>query len=91
MKRTKKLTALVLALMMALSCMAMTAAAYGAEEHVHDETCCEEAVTPRGLSPECPSCGSPMTRVGGGGGTQNPYSIYRCTNPECRDTLTIYG
>lgn len=48
MKKTKKLAALFLAMVMVFSLMAVTAAAYGAEEHKHDETCCEEVVMPRG-------------------------------------------
>lgn len=52
MKKTNKLAALVLAMVMAFSLMAVTAAAYGAEEH--DEDCCEEMIQPR--MPACP-CG----------------------------------
>lgn len=48
MKRTKKLAALVLAMVMAFSLMAVTAAAAGTEEHVHDcVVCSEETIQPR--------------------------------------------
>lgn len=65
MKKTKKLLALVLAMVMAFSLMAVTAAAYGAEEHEHEcVVCCEdEGVMPLGpvgpdpLGPPCVICG----------------------------------
>lgn len=56
MKKSRKLLALVLAMMMAFSLMSMTAAAYE-EEHVHDETCCEATVQPRTQVIWCPRCG----------------------------------
>ena len=67
MKKAKKLAALFLAMMMALSIMAVTAAAYGAEEHAHDEACCEETVMPRiPGAPYCWKCGNLMVHAGGG-------------------------
>lgn len=43
----------MLAMVIAFSLMAVTAAAYGAEEHKHDKTCCEEVVMPRVLVCVC--------------------------------------
>lgn len=61
MKNTKKLLALVLAMMMAFSIMAMTAsAAQDAEAgHVHTEACeCgDEGIMPTGVAVSCPVCG----------------------------------
>ncbi len=60
MKRTKKLLALVLAMVMAFSLMAVTAAAYGAEEHEHTHVCSEETIQPRLPAVRCPKCGTVM-------------------------------
>ena len=63
MKKMKKLAALVLALVMAFSLMAVTAAAAGAE---HDcAVCSEETIQPRIPSMHCPKCreGMFVTRV----------------------------
>lgn len=63
MKRTKKMLALVLAMVMAFSLLAVTAAAYGAEEHEHECAACseDEGVMPLGpvgpQGPPCPVCG----------------------------------
>ena len=57
MKYTKRFAALVLAMMMAFSIMAVTAAAYdGADGHVH-EACCENEIEPRVAAITCPECG----------------------------------
>lgn len=63
MKKMKKLAALALAMAMVLSLMVMTAAAYGAEEHEHDETCCEETIMPRRPAARCLLCASPMDEI----------------------------
>lgn len=60
MKHTKKLAALFLALMMVFSLMAVTAAAYGAEEHEHTDACSEETIQPRMPAMQCPVCGAKM-------------------------------
>ena len=62
MKCTKKLLALLLACVMAFSLMAVTAAAYDAEEHGHEcAVCCEDEVAmPLGnvkQGPPCAMCG----------------------------------
>lgn len=57
MKKSRKLLALVLAMMMAFSLMSTASAAYE-EEHVHDETCCETTVQPRNQVIWCPKCGA---------------------------------
>lgn len=59
MKKTKKLAALVLAMVMAFSLMAVTAAAYDAEAHTHDcAVCCEgEGIMPLKPVYMCPWCG----------------------------------
>lgn len=63
MKKTKKLAALVLAMLMAFSLMAVTASAYDEGEHVYDCTVCceEEGIMPLGpvdpAGPPCIICG----------------------------------
>ena len=67
------------------SLMAVTAAAYGAEEH--DETCCEESIQPRKpAAPVCPYCGTVTTDMGfvWEGGTR--YIKFQCLG--CRDFTT---
>ena len=87
MKKTKKLAALVLAMVMAFSLMAVTAAAYGAE-HVHDGTCCEETIQPRKpAAPVCPYCGTVTTETGMkevGGIRYIYYECYGCHEFETR-------
>ena len=56
-KTTKKLAALFLAMVMAFSLMAVTAAAYGEDEHVHTDACSEETIQPRGQKIRCSLCG----------------------------------
>lgn len=58
MKKTKKLAALFLALMMAFSLMAVTAAAYDMEEHDHECAVCSEdgGIMPIGEMGLCPYC-----------------------------------
>ena len=86
MKKTKKLAALVLALVMAFSLMAVTAAAYGADEHVHDGTCYEETIQPRKPgAPECPYCGYPMTDVGSGSDSHGGFNWYQCKREGCKN------
>ncbi len=88
MKKTKKLAALILALVMAFSLMAVTAAAYGADEHVHDGTCCEETIQPRKpAAPVCPYCGTVTTETGMkevGGIRYIYYECYGCHEFETR-------
>ena len=62
MKKTKKLAALVLAMVMAFSLMAVTASAYGAEEH-DCAVCTEETIQPRKPAALCPKCAMPMTEI----------------------------
>jgi hypothetical protein len=82
MKKTKKLAALVLALVMAFSLMAVTAAAYGADEHVHDGTCCEETIQPRKPGYWCPKCLGPASYYirPGSNGKPDTY-VFDC--PKC--------
>ena len=55
MKCTKRFAALVLAMMMAFSVMAVTAAAYdSADAH---EVCCENEIEPRIRASRCVRCG----------------------------------
>ena len=101
MKKTKKLAALILALMMAFSLMAVTAAAYGAEKSVmrrlpacpcgegavHDGTCCEETIQPRKpAAPVCPHCGTVTTDMGFKWENGIRYIIFECHG--CRDFST---
>lgn len=79
MNLTKKLAALVLAMMMALSVMAMPAAAYEAG-HEHAEACCADEIMSRKPAMECPKCHVAMTYE------ENKDSIgaqYRFVCPEC--------
>lgn len=59
MKKTKKLAALVLAMVMAFSLMAVTAAAYVAEEH-DCAVCSEETIQPRIPAMQCTICNVQM-------------------------------
>lgn len=61
MKNTKKLLALVLALVMAFSLMAVTAAAAGTAEHEH--VCSTETIQPRKPAALCPECTQPMDEI----------------------------
>ncbi len=81
MKKTKKLAALVLAMVMAFSLMAVTAAAYGADEHVHDGTCCEETIQPRKPGGWCPRCGEGASCYPCG--EKDGRIIYRWECPSC--------
>ena len=93
MKKAKKLAALILALVMAFSLMAVTAAAYGADEHVHDGTCCEETIQPRKPgAPECPYCGVIMRDIGTHTGDDGRYTEFECRNYSCKSgyTMKIY-
>ena len=81
MKKTKKLAALILALVMAFSLMAVTAAAYGADEHVHDGTCCEETIQPRKPGGWCPRCGEGASCYPCG--EKDGRIIYRWECPSC--------
>lgn len=79
MKHTKKMLALFLALAMAFSLMAVTAAAYGAEEHDHDGACSVETIQPRKpAAPECPHCNQIMPAVGSGNDFRGHYTLYWC-------------
>ena len=81
MKKTKKLLALVLALVMAFSLMAVTAAAYGAEEHNHDGACSVETIQPRKPGGFCPNCLGPASYyVSGRTEGDRPIYVYDCPN-----------
>ncbi len=63
MKRSKKLLSLVMAMLLAFSLMAVTAAAYDAG-HEHDcAVCSEEGIQPRIPAKTCYSCQVEMTYV----------------------------
>ena len=82
MKRTKRFFALFLALMMSFSIMAVTAAAYGEEEHVHTDACGTESVM-RYPSAQCGTCGMGMTQVGFISKNNGTYVKLQCKNPDC--------
>ena len=84
MKNTKKLLALVLAMVMAFSLMAVTAAAYGAEEHEH--VCSTETIQPRQPTDLCPECARPMTNLG----THLDANGDRYTNLQCQNAGCTY-
>ncbi len=73
MKKTKKLASLFLAMVMAFSCMAMTASAYE-----------ESVVQPRIPATYCSYCGKEMTTMAT---TRNPdgsyTTAYKCYNSGC--------
>lgn len=71
MKITKKITALFLAMMMALSIMAMPAAAL------------EDTIQPRIPAPACPYCNQSMTLTGTTTIYNQRYMIYKCLNSWC--------
>ena len=81
MKQTKKLLALVLALVMTFSLMAVTAAAAGTEEHEH--VCSTETVQPRIPGATCMYCGSGMAvdHTSSSGGKNTTY--FWCNNDDC--------
>jgi len=83
MKAAKKLTALVLALMMSLSIMAVPAAAYG-----------DDVIMPRGPAKRCPVCDAPMEEVKRGRDENNKiYSVLECVTPGCANEgwqVTVY-
>lgn len=81
MKRTKKLLALVLAMVMAFSLMAVTAAAAGTEEHEH--VCSAETIQPRKPWATCSYCGEAMTETQNGTDNEGRYIIFVCYNDTC--------
>ncbi len=87
MKRTRKWLALLLAMVMVFSLLAVTAAACDLEDgHVHTEAC-EEGIMPHGPvgppGPPCPICGSTTKRVQIGVGPEGPVYDYVCTYAQC--------
>ena len=78
MKKTRKLLALVLALMMAFSCMAMPAMAHGDED---------EGIMPLGEVGTCPYCGK-TGRVTRENYTHTYYTT--CTKASSRHQHTTY-
>ncbi len=82
MKKTKKLAALVLAMVMAFSLMAVTASAYGAE-HEHDGTCCEESIQPRRPAAQCLYCARGMEDRGIRYIAGQRYVHFECMNDDC--------
>ena len=84
MKKTKRLAALFLAMMMAFSIMAVTAAAYGEEGHVHTGACSEETIQPRiPAAPYCWKCDQEMVHAGGG----KEYYTFKCYR--CNTSINI--
>lgn len=81
MKNTKKLLALVLAMVMAFSLMAVTAAAAGTEEHEH--VCSTETVQPRLRAFMCNYCGSGMVMLQHWMDNGVHHGIFQCTNGNC--------
>jgi|GluameStandDraft_1065615.scaffolds.fasta_scaffold04631_7 hypothetical protein len=91
MKKSRKLLALVLAMMMTFSLMSMSAAAYG-EEHEHDCAVCseDEVIQPRRPSAMCSYCGTMQIVIEEGpwSVSSNPYS--RCAAHRWIDHLHTY-
>ena len=69
MKKTRKLAALFLALILTLSAMAMPAMAYRHDEVGHEACACdEEGIIPRIPAGKCPVCNKDMVYETGDGG-----------------------
>ena len=84
MKRSKKLLAVVLAMVMAFSLMAVTAAAYDAG-HEHDcAVCSEEGIQPRRPTKICGKCQVEMTYIEIGSSGHREY-YFEC--PKCHTTM----
>ncbi len=75
MKKTKKLLALVLAMVMAFAMLAIPAAAQEVEEHDHAAVCATEGAIARIPAMDCWKCGIPMTYV-----EKNGYYQLICPN-----------
>lgn len=87
MKRARKWLALLLAMVMVFSLLAVTAAARDLDDgHVHTEAC-EEGIMPHGpvdpVGPPCPICGSTTKRVQIGEDIFGPIYGYVCTYAYC--------
>ena len=82
MKQTKKLLALVLALVMTFSLMAVTAAAAGTEEHEH--VCSTETIQPRIPAVTCSYCGQGMAVLRTDRDDIGRFTEYKCMNEDCR-------
>lgn len=77
-------------MVMSFSLMAVTAAAYGAEEHEHTHVCSTETIQPRKPgAPQCIYCGQAMTDVGAGKDQIGPFTLYECMNPDCNSHYSI--
>lgn len=91
MKRTKKMLALVLAMVMAFSLLAVTAAAYGAEEHEHECAACseDEGVMPRGAVRPCTreNCDGTMELVNRRDNSGNIYKAFVCDRCGAEDRV----
>ena len=92
MRKMKKLAALCLAMLMAFSLMAVTAAAHDAVGHEHDETCAEATVQPRKPAAWCHACGQAMTEIDAGRDDKGRYVTYQCKTLNCpnKTPLTFY-
>lgn len=88
MKKMKKLAALVLALVMAFSLMAVTAAAAGVEEHEHDAICCEATIQPRIPAMQCPKCQSSMNVRVYYDTEKNRFVEFTCPVVSCRTVVS---
>lgn len=87
MKRARKWLALLLAMVMVFSLLAVTAAACDLEDgHVHTEAC-EEGIMPHGsagpIGPPCRICGSYTQAIRVGGSDTSPIYKYVCTYAYC--------
>ena len=84
MRKMKKLAALCLAMLMAFSLMAVTASAYDAAGHEHDETCAEAMVQPRRPAVMCYSCGQEMVVANSwDAGIKGIAFIFECKTSGC--------
>ncbi len=86
MKKRTKIASLFLAMLMAFSLMAVTAAAYDAG-HEHDcAMCSEEGIEPRKPAALCRGCGQDMDEIARGTDIYgNGYITFQCKNPYCEN------
>ena len=92
MKTTKKLAVLFLALILALSIMAVPAMAHE-EDHVHTAACSETAIQPRMPGMVCPYCsvGMDVYQTEPVSGSSALRTRFICNNPDCPRSGYISG
>ncbi len=84
MRKMKKLAALCLAMLMAFSIMAVTAAAYDAADgHEHTSACSEQTIMPRRPAVQCVYCRQEMAVSHSESKDGGIYFTFICRNLDC--------